>query len=84
MTSYFDMTKMTEDQLEQELLKAKRRSQKAKEDIGIIKSFLKLKSFEAENRKPKTENKESGKSENGKPEKSDDEILTIDTVNYID
>ena len=84
MTSYFELTKMTAEQLEQELVKAKRRSQKAKEDIGIIRSFIKLKSLEAESQKPKSENRETGKPETAKPEKPDNGYLDLGAAKYID
>ena len=84
MTSYFELTKMTAEQLEQELVKAKRRSQKAKEDIGIIRSFIKLKSFEAESQKPKPENRESEKPETRKPEKPDNGYLDLKAANFVD
>ena len=79
MTSYCELTKMTLEQLDNELQKAKRRSQKAKEDIGIIRSFIKLKSLESESQKPKPENRESEK-----PEKLADGYLDLGTAIFVD
>lgn len=84
MTSYFNMTKMTQEQLEKELEKAKRRVRKAKEDVSIIRDFLKLKKLEAESQKPKPENKESGKSESRKPENLADGYLDLKAANFVD
>ena len=84
MTSHFSMTRMTQEQLDKELAKAKRRLQKAKEDIGIIKSFQKLKSLESESQKLKPENREIGKPETKKPEKLADGYLDLGTANFVD
>lgn len=82
MTSYFELTKMTEEQLEQELVKAKRRVRKAKEDVSIIRDFLKLKKLEAAAEKPEIAKPEN--METKKPEKLADGYLDLKAANFVD
>ena len=81
MTAYFKLTEMSVEELDKELKKARRRAERAKEDISIISSFLKLKSLEAGSGKLEYEKK---KNEKPKPENRKNEEPEIHYEDYFD
>ena len=91
MASHYELSKMAADQLERELEKAKKRIRKAKEDVSLIKDFLKLKTLEsaAESRKAEKLESQNPETEKANIKKTktkiqDDRILTIESANYVD